>query len=156
MLLLVGSLALKKAALTLRLLRLWMEPVKFWEPCFQHPGLHFYSQGCAALAAFPRTLLAIQLEELKSCQSNCRPESTEWAGEKWGPCLLQRCMWNHIFPWMGFEPTILDLGGDLNPGSFNWNHSPGIRTYWSSGSFVSSQKEFSVRQSNRQRMSLLA
>jgi len=32
------------------------------------------------------------------------------------------------------EPTIPDLGGDSNPRSFRWNHTPVLRTSWSSGS----------------------
>ena len=54
--------------------------------------------------------------------------------------------WTHS-PW---------FGRGLKSFSFNWNHSPGPRTYWSSAFFVSSQKEFSVWQSGGQRVSLLS
>lgn len=67
-------------------------------------------------------------------------------------------------PWKHKCDTALLLGwdlnatktqiGGLNPGdssplSFNWNCSPGVRTYWNSGSFVLKQKKISVSQSNR-------
>ena len=43
---------------------------------------------------------------------------------------------------MGWELKALQIW-DLNPLSFDWNYSPGLRTYWSSDPLVSIRKNFS-------------
>ena len=45
-----------------------------------------------------------------------------------------------------FLTQLTAIGTPSNPESFNWNDSPGARTYWRSASFDLSQKEFWVRQ----------
>ena len=71
----------------------------------------------------------------------------------YGETTLLSGIWIQSHSRLGLESTTPDLRGDINSQSFNSNRTPGA---WSAGSFVlvqnnQEQKEFSQRQSNRQR-----
>lgn len=62
-----------------------------------------------------------------------------------GEITLLRWNSNPAILQLGLEPTIPDVGGDSNPQHFDWNWTLGLRTQWSSGSFVLVQKKNSMR-----------
>ena len=146
---------------------LYMEPVTSWKLLFQDPGLGFYSQGPAMpllLAPPGHCLQGVQAEEQKSDQSNYGPGS--WAGEDWAPSLLRTVCETTPSPRWDSHPAKTQFGAwiptpnpwlrrGLEPTAFALKPLTGVRTYWSSGSFTLLQK-FSVRQSDKQRVSWLA